>query len=103
MSLCLQNIKLTPFQKRVYKAVLSIPKGETRTYEWVAQRIGNPKAARAVGNALSKNPCPIIIPCHRIIRKNGKLGGYIRGKEEKMALLKKEEAPVAQYGRAAVS
>ncbi|MEW6102328.1 MAG: MGMT family protein [bacterium] len=87
----------------VYNIVLSIPEGETRTYQWVAEKIGNPKSARAVGNALSKNPCPITIPCHRIIRKDGRVGGYIKGKEEKRLLLEKEGAPVAQYGRAAVS
>ncbi len=95
--------ELTLFQKKVYKIVLSIPEGETRTYQWVAEKLGNPKAARAVGNVLSKNPCPIIVPCHRIIRKDGKLGGYIGGIEKKKALLEKEKAPVAQHGRAAVS
>lgn len=80
----------TPFEQKVYKAVLKIPKGKTRTYQWVAKKIGNPKAARGVGNALNKNPYPVIIPCHRIIRSDGSLGGYSRGLRLKNKLLQKE-------------
>jgi len=68
---------LTPFQWKVLKATLSIPFGETRSYKWVAQKIGCPKAVRAVGQALRKNPYPIIIPCHRVIKSDGSLGGYV--------------------------
>lgn len=82
--------QFSPFTQKVYKAILKIPKRETRTYQWVARKIGNPKAARAVGNALNKNPYPVIIPCHRIIRKNGSLGGYSRGLAMKKKLLKEE-------------
>lgn len=95
--------KVTIFKKIVYNALFEIPYGETRSYEWLARKIGKPKAARAIGKALRENPFPIIIPCHRVIRKDGKLGGYILGKRIKEYLLEKEKAPVAQYGRAAVS
>ena len=67
---------LTAFQQEVLKATLEIPLGETRTYAWVANRIGKPKAVRAVGHALRKNPYPVIIPCHRVIRSDGSLGKY---------------------------
>ena len=82
--------KFTPFEQKVYKAILKIPRGETRSYQWVAEKIGHPKAARAVGNALHKNPYTIIIPCHRVIRKNGTLGGYAHGLKMKKELLAKE-------------
>jgi|SRR3989339_35668 len=81
---------ITKFEEKVYAAVKKIPRGEVRSYAWVARKIGKPKAARAVGNALNKNPNPIIIPCHRVIRKNGEIGGYIFGKKEKALLLEKE-------------
>lgn len=83
--------KLTPFQRKVLEVVKTIPYGETRSYKWVAERIGKPKAARAIGQALKKNPYPIIIPCHRIIRSDGSLGGYSKGIRKKKRLLKKEE------------
>ena len=83
--------KITPFQKAVYKAISGIPFGETRSYQWVAREIGNPKAIRAIGNALKKNPYPVAIPCHRVIRKDGSLGGYCLGKELKKNLLDWEE------------
>lgn len=81
---------LTPFQKKVLEVVKTIPYGETRSYKWVAERIGNPKAVRAVGQALKKNPYPGIIPCHRVIRSDGKLGGYSKGTQKKKKLLKQE-------------
>lgn len=83
--------RLTPFQRKVLEAVKTIPYGETRSYKWVAERIGKPKAARAIGQALKKNPYPIIIPCHRVIRSDGRLGGYSKGIRKKKRLLKKEE------------
>jgi O-6-methylguanine DNA methyltransferase len=67
---------LTAFELSVLKATLEIPFGETRTYQWVARRIGRPGAVRAVGSALRKNPYPLIIPCHRVIRSDGSLGKY---------------------------
>jgi methylated-DNA-[protein]-cysteine S-methyltransferase len=78
------------FERRVWQVTSSIPAGETRTYQWVACQIGNPRAVRAVGRALSRNPLPIIIPCHRVIRKDGNIGGYSLGKRKKEVLLRKE-------------
>ena len=82
---------ITPFTKRVYKAVLSIPLGEVRSYAWVARKAGKPKAARAVGQVLKRNPWPLIIPCHRVVASEGRLGGYSRGLKKKMALLDLEK------------
>lgn len=79
--------KLTDFEKKVLKVVSTIPLGQVRSYQWVARKIGKPKALRAVGSALKKNPYPIIIPCHRVIKSNGSLGGYAKGKELKGKLL----------------
>ncbi|MCK9603027.1 MAG: methylated-DNA--[protein]-cysteine S-methyltransferase [Candidatus Omnitrophica bacterium] len=84
------NKKLTPFTRRVYQAVLSIPLGQVRTYKWVAKKIGSPKACRAVGQVLKRNPYPLIIPCHRVIASSGKIGGYSRGKKIKEILLNLE-------------
>ena len=81
----------TPFQQKVWKNLLTIPYGKTRSYKWLASRIKNHQASRAVGNANGKNPLPIIIPCHRIIRKNGDLGGYTGGIEIKRFLLDLEQ------------
>ena len=80
---------LTKFQVNVYAVVKRIPKGEVRTYGWVAKQIGSPRAARAVGNALNKNPFAPIVPCHRVVAKNG-LGGFSRGLKEKIKLLRSE-------------
>ncbi len=78
---------MTPFAKKVYRVILRIPLGQVRTYKWVARKIGRPKAYRAVGQVLKNNPYPLIIPCHRIIESNGKLGGYAGGKKTKKRLL----------------
>ncbi len=83
-------LKYTPFQRKVWNAVKAIPYGETRSYKWVAKKIGNPKAARAVGQALKRNPLLIIIPCHRVICSDGKLGGFSQGLKKKRELLKLE-------------
>ena len=83
--------KLTPFAKKVYKAVLSISIGEVRSYKWVAQKIGCPGATRAVGQILKHNPWPLIIPCHRVICADGKLGGYASGQKKKKTLLDLEK------------
>lgn len=69
--------QVTAFQREVYRATVEIPFAETRTYAWVAHRIGHPQACRAVGQALSKNPFPIIIPCHRVVPAQGGLGGFM--------------------------
>ena len=80
----------TEFQKKAWNALLKIPYGETRSYEEQAMLIGNAKAYRAVGNANSKNPISIIIPCHRVIGKNKKLVGYGGGLDVKRFLLELE-------------
>ena len=83
----------TEFQIRVWNELKKIPKGETRTYKEIAELIGKPQAARAVANACGKNPYPITIPCHRVIRSDGGLGGYSGegGVEKKKLLLKNEK------------
>ena len=67
------------FQRRVLEAAREIPFGEVRPYAWIAERIGHPRAVRAVGSALGENPVPLIVPCHRVGRSDGGLGGYIFG------------------------
>lgn len=81
---------MTRFARMVYKAVLDIPLGEVRSYKWVARKIGRPAAVRAVGQALKGNPYPLIIPCHRVIRSDNKLGGYAWGVKRKKTLLELE-------------
>ena len=78
------------FQQKVLHAEHRIPRGRVSTYQRIAMYIGNPKGARAVGNALANNPFPIIIPCHRAIRSDGTLGGYQGGLEMKRVLLEME-------------
>jgi len=85
------NIQGTKFQKRVWLELEKIEYGKTISYGEIAQRIGNPKAARAVGMANNKNPIPIIIPCHRVIGKNGSLTGFGGGLEVKQYLLELEK------------
>lgn len=72
----------TTFQQNIWQALATIPFGETRSYLEIAQAIHSPKAVRAIGQANSKNPLPIIIPCHRVIGKNGKLTGYLGSSEQ---------------------
>ena len=79
--------KLTKFQWKVLAVTAKIPLGETRSYTWVAEQVGSPKAVRAVGQALRRNPYPVIIPCHRVIREDGSPGGYAGGSGEKKARL----------------
>lgn len=80
----------THFQREVWEITRRIPYGETRSYGWVAEQIKKPRAARAVGQALGKNPLPIIVPCHRVVTSNGKLGGFSGGVEMKRHLLSLE-------------
>ncbi len=82
--------RATPFQREVWEITRLIPYGETRSYAWVAEQIKRPKAMRAVGQALSKNPLPIIVPCHRVVASDGKLGGFSGGVEMKRYLLSLE-------------
>ena len=83
-------VKGTPFEQKVWLALNEAPYGETRAYKWVAERIGSPKALRAVGQALKKNPLPIILPCHRVIASDGSIGGFSCGVEIKRWLLRHE-------------
>jgi methylated-DNA-[protein]-cysteine S-methyltransferase len=80
----------TPFQRSVWQALLTIPFGETRTYQQLANAMGAPRAVRAVGAANGRNPISILVPCHRVIGANGKLTGYAGGLERKAALLQLE-------------
>jgi len=77
----------TPFQREVWEITRLIPYGEIRSYAWVAEQIRRPKAVRAAGQALARNPLPVIIPCHRVLNTDGKLGGYTGGVELKRQLL----------------
>lgn len=86
------NIEGTEFQKKVWKELMKIPYGKTVSYLDIAKAIGNEKAVRAVGGANNKNKLPIIIPCHRVIGKNGSLIGYTGGLPKKEWLLKHEGA-----------
>lgn len=81
----------TPFQREVWKALLSIPYGETMSYKWVAERVGRPEAFRAVGQAVGRNPLPILYPCHRVINADGRHGGYRGGLRKKGFLLDLEQ------------
>ena len=83
-------IEGTAFEQAVWECLKEIPYGETRTYKWIAGRIGKPLASRAVGNALGKNPIPVIFPCHRIIESDGSIGGYTPGVDIKRRLLEIE-------------
>ena len=84
----------TSFQEKVYTVVAHIPKGQTRSYAWVARQIGQPRAVRAVGQALKRNPDPKRVPCHRVIRSDGSLGGYAWSVSRKRKLLAGEGAQV---------
>ena len=91
----LEGIKLVSeragaFEWDVWHCAKTIPFGETRSYGWIARKIGNPGAARAVGRALGANPWPLIIPCHRVIRSDGTIGGFSSGLKWKRYLLKYE-------------
>ncbi len=83
-----------PFHMRVWQELMKIPPGETISYQEMARRVGNPKAARAVGQACGANPVPLIIPCHRVIASDGTLGGFGSGLDHKKWLLAHEKANV---------
>nr|WP_321256621.1 methylated-DNA--[protein]-cysteine S-methyltransferase [uncultured Pseudodesulfovibrio sp.] len=90
------TVKLTPhgtkFQKDVWNALSDIPYGEVRSYKEIAIVVGNPNASRAIGMANSKNPIPLIVPCHRVIGSDGKLTGFAHGLDAKMKLLNLEKS-----------
>ncbi len=92
------DVRATAFQWQVWRALQAIPVGSTRTYSELAEAIGHPRAARAVGNACANNPVSLVIPCHRAIREDGSLGGYRWGLERKKRLLdqEREHAEIAQ-------
>ena len=77
----------TTFQRKVWRVLTKIPFGQTRSYGWVAQKIGKPNASRAVGAACGANPVPVIIPCHRVVASDGSLGGFGGGLPMKRRLL----------------
>jgi methylated-DNA-[protein]-cysteine S-methyltransferase len=85
----------TPFQRSVWQATRRIPYSETRSYAWIGGQIGQPQAARAVGQALHRNPLPVIIPCHRVIASDGSLGGFGGDEGMKQFLLQLEKNPPA--------
>lgn len=84
----------TAFQQAVWRACMRIPAGETRSYKWIAAQIGKPGAVRAVGSALGKNHFAPVVPCHRVIKSDGTMGGFSApgGVSAKIKLLKKEKA-----------
>ena len=86
------DVRATAFQKQVWEALKRVPYGETRTYADIARAIGQPSAVRAVAQACGANPTALIVPCHRIVRSDGSLGGYHWGIERKVQLLKHEAA-----------
>ena len=88
----------TDFQQQVWKAIQQIPYGEVQTYQWIADQIGRPKSVRAIGNAVGANPVSILIPCHRVIRSNGALGGYGGGLDRKRHLLALEGHDTEKFG-----
>ena len=88
---CPLDLGGTPFQRRVWAALMKIPYGETRSYQDIARAIGHARAYRAVGNANGANPVPLIVPCHRVIESNGGLGGYGQGLGFKKKLLDLEK------------
>ena len=92
------DIQATAFQRRVYEELLRIPTGETRSYAEIAEAIGQPTASRAVGNACATNPVALAIPCHRVLRNNGTLGGYAWGIERKQALISAERRTARRAG-----
>jgi O-6-methylguanine DNA methyltransferase len=89
----------SPFERAVLEVTLEIPAGEIRPYGWVAGRIGRPRAVRAVGSALGRNPVPLLIPCHRVVRSDGDVGNYGFGTENKRALLAKENVDLVALER----
>ena len=92
----MKKFQLTDFEWQVLRTTLTIPLGQTRTYKWIAQKIGRPKAVRAVGQALRKNPYPLIIPCHRVVKSDGQLGGYAGKMDGKKGQLLRLEQEIRQ-------
>ena len=89
--------EFSEFEKSVFQITQKIPIGKISTYGQIARVMGNIKYARAVGNALHKNPYPIIIPCHRVIKSNGEIGGFAKGVDIKIEILNNEKVKVLNY------
>jgi O-6-methylguanine DNA methyltransferase len=94
---------VTEFERAVLRKTLEIPAGEVRPYGWIAKEIGRPDAVRAAGSALAKNPVPLLIPCHRVVKSDGRVGDYIFGSAMKRALLESEGAPPRELEALAAS
>jgi AraC family transcriptional regulator of adaptative response/methylated-DNA-[protein]-cysteine methyltransferase len=92
-------VRGTAFQWKVWEALRAIPYGETKTYREVARAIGKPRAARAVGRACATNPVAILIPCHRVVREGGGLGGYAYGLPTKQQILDTERSSAPKRAR----
>jgi methylated-DNA-[protein]-cysteine S-methyltransferase len=92
----------TPFERDVYVATFKIPKGKISTYKRIAQKIGKPKAYRAVANALHKNPLSPAVPCHRVVGSDGSFGGDEKGAEWRRNMVKKEGIPI-EKGKVKIS
>ena len=87
---------VTPFQKKVYAVTRKIPRGKVSTYALIARFIGKPGAARAVGNALNRNPFSPRVPCHRVVRSSGEVGGFAFGEKKKIVLLAREGLTISE-------
>ena len=85
---------MTEFEKSVLELIKKIPKGKITTYSEIAKNLGRPKASRAVGNALNKNPYAPQAPCHRVVKSNGEIGGYAKGIDVKIKILKQEKIDI---------
>ena len=83
---------LTTFQQKILRLLQTIPRGEVRTYAWLARKAGRPRAARAVGNVMAGNPVPWLLPCHRVVPSQGGVGNYAFGSKMKRDLLHREGA-----------
>jgi len=94
---------LSPFEQAVLRKAMEIPRGETRPYSWVASEIGRPRAVRAAGSALARNPVPILIPCHRVVLSDGNEGHYLFGTDLKRRLLLREDANLEEARRLAAA
>ena len=92
------DVRGSRFQRRVWRELASIPRGETRSYSDIASAVGSPKGARAVARACASNPTPVVVPCHRVIERNGGLGGYAFGQCRKLQLLANEGARIEGIG-----
>lgn len=90
----MSEICLTDFEKKVLAELRKVPLGKVTTYKILAEKVKKPRAARAVGNALNRNPFAPQIPCHRVVKSNGGIGGYAKGIKVKISLLKKEGVEV---------